>query len=72
MDKIKHFGACFSIAIIVGALFGPVAGFVLAMAVGIGKEERDRRRAGVFGWMDIAADASGAGLDLSVFVIFPM
>ena len=58
MDKLKHFGACLSIALIIG-LIHPALGASVAMAVGIGKELYDRMQGGPFDWLDIAADAPG-------------
>ena len=58
MDKLKHFGACLSIALIIG-LIHPALGALGALSVGIGKELYDRMHGGPFDWLDIAADAAG-------------
>jgi len=68
MDKLKHFGACLVIALIIG-LIHPALGASVAMAVAIGKEAYDMSCGGIFDWLDIAADAAGAGLAVAVFAI---
>jgi hypothetical protein len=45
MDKLKHFGACLSIALIIG-LIHPALGALGALSVGIGKEAYDKSRGG--------------------------
>lgn len=69
MDKLKHFGACFAITLVFGALITVHSGVLLAVTAGVGKELRDYLRGGVFDWLDIAADAAGAGLAVAVFAI---
>lgn len=58
MDKLKHFGACFGIALTFG-LISPLLGACVAAAAGIGKEVYDKCRGGKFDLWDIAADAAG-------------
>lgn len=68
MDKLKHFAVCFCITLIFG-LIHPALGASVAMAVGIGKEAYDRSCGGIFDWLDIAADAAGAGLAVAIIAI---
>lgn len=59
MDKLKHFGACFIIALIVGLLFSPLIGATVAAALGVGKEWYDNTHGGKFDWYDLLADCAG-------------
>ena len=60
-DKYLHAGGCFGIALVIGIIAGPVAGFAAAMLVGVIKEGVDCvRPGGVASMADIAADAVGA------------
>lgn len=69
-DKIKHFFACLTVALMasfIEAVFGAtyllsiVAGIIAGCAVGIGKEYGDKCSSGnKWDWSDIAADSAGA------------
>ena len=68
-DKIDHIIAGFAISIFSSMLFGPVIGFVIATAVGIGKEciwDRWLMR-GRFEYMDMVATSAGGAL-ASLFI----
>lgn len=69
MDKLKHFGACFAITLVFGALITVHSGVVLAVTAGVGKELYDQQRGGVFDWLDIAADVGGIAAALLVFAL---
>ena len=58
-DKIKHFGVCLLLTVLVGCLLTPLAGIIVALLTGMGKELYDRMQGGPFDWLDIAADAAG-------------
>jgi hypothetical protein len=66
MDKLKHFAACFILALLFG-LIHPIVGALVAAAAGICKEWYDKRHGGEFDWWDIAAD--GAGIAAAVVII---
>lgn len=68
LDKVLHFAVGMVIAIVAmmgvyyfsnNRLASQLAGFVVAMAVGVGKELYDRKRTG-FDLYDLLADALGA------------
>lgn len=60
MDKLKHFAVCLAIALVAGAILHPIAGAVLALAIGAAKELRDARGFGTPCWGDMAANTGGA------------
>lgn len=68
-DKLFHLGTCYTIALSFGFIFSPLVGLTVAMCAGIGKEAFDMSCGGIFDWLDIAADAAGAGLAVAVFAI---
>lgn len=60
LDKVKHIVACFCIAFPIGIL-NPIAGLVVAILVGIGKEVYDKVSGkGVADFWDLVADFIGA------------
>lgn len=69
-DKIKHFAACFAVALAASAteaamgapvLHSAAAGSMASMAIGVGKEYGDRCAPGNrWDWADIAADTLGS------------
>ncbi len=70
-DKLLHFGACAiaaAAAVAFGAVFhlfaaAAVVGFVVALALGVGKEFGDANApSNHWCWYDLAADALGAAV----------
>lgn len=69
-DKIKHFAACFAVALTASAteaaigataLHSAAAGFMAGIAIGVGKEYGDRCAPGNrWDWADLAADTLGS------------
>ncbi len=68
-DKIKHFGVCLLLTVLVGCLLTPLAGIIVALLTGMGKELYDRMQGGPFDWLDIAADVGGIAAALLVFAL---
>jgi len=66
-DKLLHFVAGFSIALIGSILFGKETGFALAILAGIGKEIRDQIVYGGFDIMDLIVTIAGG---LLIFLIY--
>ena len=58
-DKKLHFAAGFLIALFFGAVFIPIAGFVLAFIAGISKELLDDVRYSGYDWKDMAVTWAG-------------
>lgn len=78
LDKVLHFAVGMVIAIVAmmgvyyltnDRLASQLAGFLVAMAVGVGKELYDRKRTG-FDWQDLLADGVGAvvGVMMGFFI----
>lgn len=75
-DKIKHFTACFAVALAASAtesamgapaLHSAAAGFMAGIAIGVGKEYGDHCSAGNrWDWLDLAADAAGSVIGAAV------
>ena len=59
MDKVLHFAAGFTIALIGALIFGKEIGFALAILAGISKEIYDQFKYGGFDWKDLLTTILG-------------
>jgi hypothetical protein len=70
MDKLHHFVYTYAIAITIGILFTPLAGFITGCVVGAAKDFILDLwlKKGRFEWLDIAAAILGAALATGVLL----
>ncbi len=72
MDKLHHLVYTYAIAITVGFLFTPLAGFIAGCVVGVAKDfilDLWLKR-GRFEWLDIAASILGAAMAAIITLIW--